>query len=307
MSGCRKNRQKFELPMEQKSIIRNEVTAGTRLGSMVIDHFIMTIIAVLFFIPGMISVFAEAGRDPHAQSDFEFFNDKNMYVFLIGLALYFCKDCIHGRSIAKRILGLQVVDNSTGAEASPVKCVVRNLFCIIWPIEVIAVVVNPQRRLGDMVAGTTVVMFDKAAPRPGLNSGQIAFSLIIAYGFMLLLMMPFRELQRSISSNNVRYVASSYNDAASKELIKLYTDSLGQYLQPDIRVYDQIEKDNRKYISIFFTLNENYLEDKEEMRELDSYVTELLRSRYPRGTYTGQLKYLYKQQAYRSWRTSTLD
>jgi uncharacterized RDD family membrane protein YckC len=287
-------------------MIRNEVSAGTRLGAMVIDHMIMTVIAFLFFIPGMISLFAEAANDPHTQGEFRFF-DKNMYIFLIGFALYICKDCIHGRSFAKRILGLQVVDNSTGEEATPVKCVIRNMFCIIWPIEVIAVVVNPERRLGDMVAGTRVVMFNKAAPRSGLNSGQLAFSLIIAYGFLLLLMMPFRELQKSISGNSVQYVASSYNTSASQELMKLYTDSLGEYLQPDIKVYDQIENEKRKYISIVLNLRENYLEDDKGMRELDTYVTKLLRSRYPRGTYKGQLKYFYKQAGYRSWRSSTLE
>lgn len=52
------------------------------------------------------------------------------YLGILGLALYFCKDIINGRSLAKRLLKLQVVDNTTGEVASPMQCFVRNLFVL---------------------------------------------------------------------------------------------------------------------------------------------------------------------------------
>src|ERR1035437_1969607 len=92
---------------------------GIRLGSMLLDHIIMTMIAGIFFIPEIISSFSNVLT--HEQPTNDMFG-RMIYIFLIGFAIYFCKDCINGRSIAKRILKLQLVDNSTGQVASPLKC-----------------------------------------------------------------------------------------------------------------------------------------------------------------------------------------
>src|SRR5882672_5983918 len=136
-----------------------KVNAGTRLGTMILDHIIMTMILMVFAIPGMINGFMKAFKISHEQADLDLWGNM-IYFMLIGFAIYLCKDSINGRSPAKRILKLQVVDNSTGEVASPIKCFVRNIFCILWPIEVIVVLVNPSRRIGDFVAGTKVATFD---------------------------------------------------------------------------------------------------------------------------------------------------
>ena len=43
------------------------------------------------------------------------------YLAMFGFALYFCKDIFNGRSIAKRILNFQVVDNYTGESGKPLE------------------------------------------------------------------------------------------------------------------------------------------------------------------------------------------
>src|SRR5579872_6053582 len=111
------------------------IDVGLRLGSMLLDQFFMTIIAMVFFIPGFISTFSAAFNASHGQPNPDFMNGPYGYVGAFGFALYFCKDIIGGRSIAKRILGLQVVDNSTGKAASPFRCFLRNITCVLWPIE----------------------------------------------------------------------------------------------------------------------------------------------------------------------------
>lgn len=137
-----------------------QISTGTRLGAMVIDHIIMTMIVMIFFIPVMLSVSTDALKVTHEQTSFNFMGGVWGYVSMLGLILYPCKDCINGRSIAKRMLKLQVVDNSTGQVASPFKCFIRNLFIVLWPIEVIVALTNTSRRLGDKVAGTKVVVFN---------------------------------------------------------------------------------------------------------------------------------------------------
>jgi hypothetical protein len=94
-----------------------KTNAGTRIGSMLLDHIAMTFIAMIFFIPGMILGFSAAFEVSHEQTSPDIFGSLS-YFGLIGFALYFCKDSINGRSIAKRALKLQVIENSSGRVAS---------------------------------------------------------------------------------------------------------------------------------------------------------------------------------------------
>ena len=71
--------------------------------------------------------------------------------------IYLNKDCLKGRSLAKRILGLAVVDHPAGITASPIRCMLRNLTIVLWPVEVVLLLRNPTRRLGDYFAKTECV------------------------------------------------------------------------------------------------------------------------------------------------------
>ena len=152
-----------------------QIDVGTRLGSMFLDHLFMTMIAMAFFIPGMVSGFAEAFKVTHEQTSPNFMGGGLGYIGLLGFSLYFCKDCVNGRSIAKRILKLQVVDNSTGQVASPIKCFIRDLFIVLWPIEAIISLINTSRRLGDRIAGTKLVTFDSTLEQPKINIENIKY------------------------------------------------------------------------------------------------------------------------------------
>ena len=68
------------------------------------------------------------------------------------------KDCINGMSFGKYIVGIQTIDSRTLKVATPVQCMLRNLFCIIWPIEFFGMLFNSTGlRIGDQVAHTKVV------------------------------------------------------------------------------------------------------------------------------------------------------
>ena len=109
---------------------------------MLLDHFIMTFLCAVPVVIGILII-----------------KDGRMIPigFAIGFAFYFCKDCINGQSFAKRILKLQVVDNTSGEAASPLKCVIRNIFISVWPLEVLVTLISPSRRMGDFLAGTRVI------------------------------------------------------------------------------------------------------------------------------------------------------
>lgn len=89
-------------------------------------------------------------------------NDKLSYtVLLLPFLIYFLKDSYRGKSVGKRVIGLQVVNLKTGLPASALQCFIRNLLIPIWPIEVIISIFSPSRRLGDVLANTKVILSEK--------------------------------------------------------------------------------------------------------------------------------------------------
>ena len=284
-----------------------KTNAGTRIGSMLLDHFAMTIIAMIFSVPGMISGFSTAFEINHEQTNPDIFGGIS-YVGLIGFALYFCKDCINGRSIAKRALKLQVIEHKSGNVASPIRCFVRNIFCILWPIEVIVTLASPSRRIGDMVAGTRVIPFNPELEQTKVNYAQVGLSIVLAYGLMVLAILPFEGLKSKMESNQVTYMKSSLNENSANETEQVFADSLGTYLTADVRVYDKIEKnEDLKYVSVILRLNKNYLDRDDDYERIKSATVPLLLTKFPEKTFVGQIKYVYQQPESMQTRILLLD
>jgi uncharacterized RDD family membrane protein YckC len=157
--------------------------AGDRLKAALVDHFIMTLIFMIFAFPLMIKEFS-TNKLP-TTSGFLW------YFALAGLSIYFCKDCINGQSPAKRIFKQQVVNNKTGLPAKPLRCFVRDVFIIVWPVEVVALLISPSRRIGDYVAGTKVVPFESGTEKATINFLQIAIAYGLSFAISMLVTMFF--------------------------------------------------------------------------------------------------------------------
>ena len=79
--------------------------------------------------------------------------------FAEGFFLY--KDCFNGRSIGRIILKQQVIECRTGQVASPIKCLLRNLFYLLGPIDLLFMLYHRKgRRLGDYVANTQITQYN---------------------------------------------------------------------------------------------------------------------------------------------------
>ena len=63
---------------------------------------------------------------------------------------------LKGRSIAKRIFKLRVIDNETNELPEKKKLVIRNLFFFIYPVEAILLIAT-DKSIGDMTTNTTVI------------------------------------------------------------------------------------------------------------------------------------------------------
>ena len=80
--------------------------------------------------------------------------------FLVIIPLYILlKDSVDGRSVGKRITGLQAVDYKTGKPVGPKKSFLRNITTLfVFFIEgAVLELGNDKRKLGDHLANTAVV------------------------------------------------------------------------------------------------------------------------------------------------------
>lgn len=157
---------------------------GTRLAAMILDHFIMSFGATFagLLVAGLVILLLYLTTDITSEN--------NVFIIIMITVLattypvYFNKDSIGGRSPAKRILKIMVIDLKTGIAASPVKTVLRNFTLIIWPIEVLVVLFSPERRLGDRIAGTQVVGFDESLQRRS-SAKEVLLAFLVALIFMI--------------------------------------------------------------------------------------------------------------------------
>jgi uncharacterized RDD family membrane protein YckC len=268
------------------------ISRTTRMATMLVDHFIMSLIAVVFGLP----LFTlELFTDLKGTSTLGFADSMGPleYISYVGIAFYFCKDCINGRSIAKRLFRFQVVNNTTGETASPLRCLVRNLFIIIWPVEVVVSLLNTKRRLGDLVAGTRLAVYQPKTETE-LKTGQIALSLIIAYAFMMSLIFVFYNIMYLEGRNN-EFVERSYNAAASKKLHQLFSDSLDYKANTKVKVYDSTRSGASHYIVLKVDLNTNYLKDSKTKGKITEKIKDLIYSVYNPDSLRGDLEIIYRE------------
>jgi uncharacterized RDD family membrane protein YckC len=117
-----------------------------RLATMLCDHFVLCVVLIPLLI------WSGLEREP--------------WGLALLLAFYLNKDFFQGRSPAKRLLKLQVL-NAHGQPANELRCVIRNMTFFLWPLEVLLILVGRHVRLGDRLAGTHVSWLPVSVPSEG--------------------------------------------------------------------------------------------------------------------------------------------
>lgn len=282
---------------------KNKVTIGLRLASMLVDHFAMTFIMMLLVMPGFAIIMFDAFTLDHEPSSVGF--GIMSFLFAFGFSAYFNKDIFSGRSPAKRILKMQVIDNKTGQVANPIKCLVRNLTTILWPLEVIFVLIDPKRRLGDKIAGTRID-FVENPEKIKMDRSKFIFALLISIGFSFLISIPFVFMSSILKTEKVSYVENTYNQTKSEQINDLFETNLdGLIKEADFKFYDHIENDDRKYIAgiLYFT----NLNDYENFEESERKISELLASSFSLDNHVCFIKFVYKDSRSLSTRQKMYD
>lgn len=276
---------------EQNMIVPSK---SIRFASMLIDHLAMSFIAVIFSTPFMLIDIPLGTSVPDVVQEIL------KYISIIGFALYFCKDCLQGRSIAKRILKHQVISVKTGEIASPLQCLLRNSTCVLWPLEIIMVLINSQRRLGDYIAGTQVVPYNSTIHTGKIEYGKTILSFFIAYGVVATAYFYYTPSRNfgsigDFSSLNYTYISDSYNSEESTRIEKQLSDSLGNDYTAHVKVYDKVKEVPKKYI-IFTISTEKALKDTTMFSDaiIDNALNNILRQHYTPNTFVGKIEFSYK-------------
>ncbi|MCG2420491.1 RDD family protein [Aequorivita sp. F47161] len=135
------------------SKVANSNSRINRVLSMLLDHCIMC----LLIVPLGFLIF---GLGALMKDNLNY--GIGIILVFIPFFIYLNKDFFKAKSPAKRILGFQVIDRKTNKPANELQCFVRNLtICVAWPLEVIIGLINPERRIGDFIANTKVVVSEK--------------------------------------------------------------------------------------------------------------------------------------------------
>ena len=159
----------------------NELNIKNRLVTMLLDHAIMTIIIFLLEVPAMVMRIMSLTHSKVPLPDaFLRFSLYDVIIF----SLYFNKDIFLGQSIGKRILGFRVFNNKTGEPAGPLRCLVRNFTLLLWPVEVVAALVDKERRIGDYIAGTRLGVYDSGVQaRPNWIAMVACFPVAMCFTY----------------------------------------------------------------------------------------------------------------------------
>lgn len=117
-----------------------------RIEAFVIDVIILMIVSSPFF---LISVWLN--------------NSMLWMSFALALiySFLFCKDVSGGRSFGKQKAGLCILSEKSELIPSTTRLILRNIFYILWPIEIILFFCNSGKRLGDLIMRTKVVVCNK--------------------------------------------------------------------------------------------------------------------------------------------------
>lgn len=122
------------------------------------------------------------------------------FILLLGHTYSYFKDCIGGRSVGKKKNNLQVVLKDSHEVAPPLRCVVRNLFLFVWPLELVVTLINPSRRIGDHVAGTKLIHRKTHYNLEVKNLKWIIISFLVSYGAILLTYLTMQILVTTLSN-----------------------------------------------------------------------------------------------------------
>ena len=104
----------------------------------------------------------------------------NCFVMSLLLSLFFCKDIFGSQSLGKRYCKIIVVSSIDKQNISISRLIKRNIFVLIWPIELLLLIIS-NNRIGDAIAKTKVVTINNniVKSKKGITKSIIYFVFML--------------------------------------------------------------------------------------------------------------------------------
>lgn len=162
--------------MEEKKII---ATSAKRVFAFVVDYSIVALILM-----GAHPLFLPVDWDLISYNQVLV---ALVPVYILGLVIFILKDSIKGVSLGKALLNIQItmVDENF-SKPDFYKLILRNLFIILFPIEIYLLLMDKHcRRLGDKYTGTMVIDHVRPPTVRQLTTKLVAVTLVFATLWMI--------------------------------------------------------------------------------------------------------------------------
>ncbi|MEM6343978.1 MAG: RDD family protein [Bacteroidota bacterium] len=224
------------------------VKTGHRFAGMFIDYMIVFI--GLGFV-AILSLVVMDFNDLVTGSDYNKAETVTKWAIIIVFAIWTAKDVFGARSLAKRAIKQQILHHKTEAAADPFVTLLRNLLSFIWPVEFCWALINPERRLGDLVAGTKLVSYQGSSPAPSGELWRSFAALGVSLLFWFLLINPIFPKYGEGRGSAVAPQIESLNETKSQKLTDALAFKMGQaFPEIEAKVYDSSNEAGEGFIEV---------------------------------------------------------
>lgn len=181
--------------ISREDLIYSKPTVAERIAIIFLDYLFLIVLSTPI-------VFIAAGLEE---------GDISPLVMGITMAIFLLKDLLGGQSLAKSTRGMRVVDINTGRRPRAFQLVFRNALLAIWIFDLMLLLINSSRRLGDILVGTQVVKIEEDKPSwktwlaqlKGYNIGDLLLSLFFTVGYGILVYQVLSKLKELASAGAV--------------------------------------------------------------------------------------------------------
>jgi hypothetical protein len=171
------------------------------------------------------------------------------------------------------------------------QCIVRNLTLFILPLEVLVILAQPERRIGDQIAGTKLVKYNRLTNnKPERSVKKYILPFLSSYAIFVALAFGLTKI--SFNNPAVPFVAASYNETKTRELEKLLADKFGQYYTTSVKYYDSVQNKKFGYLSIICTFNEAAGGPVLTGQELEDQTMSSVYSLFPEDQVYGKIQFV---------------
>ena len=144
-----------------------------RIGAVFIDLFTLFLVIII----PIALLYFNGYRDGLEENISDIINA--IYVVIFG---FHFKDVVKGHSLGKYLLGIAVRDHNDASVKPPaIKLFIRNLFTLLWFIEIPALVFSKEKtKIGDKITGTDVFRIQKKSRAPTVVIAGIYACILIS-------------------------------------------------------------------------------------------------------------------------------